>query len=127
MKCLRSQSPRPATILTEFVVCCVLMAGVAATLVPLANHVLRLNENAEFESLALIEIANVQQAMKSDGPNDAIQLSDWITQRFPDAELKLQQSDDQTGRWSIAVSRPMTGYSKSQEVKVSYWTVEVAE
>ena len=98
--CTTSISHRNGSLISELVICTVVMGVVAAVLIPSVVAVGRQRQAVRFETHALIELNGLAARLKSH-PNETPTLSESFGARYPQAELTVGERESQSSEFRL--------------------------
>lgn len=93
-------SHRRGSLISELVICTVVMAVVAAVLIPSVVAVGRQRQTVRFETHALIELNGLAAKLKGQ-PNKEPVLSESFAARYPRAELSVSPRESQSSELKL--------------------------
>lgn len=122
---------RAGSLVVEMVVCSIMLASVSLILVPAIHGVGLQRKAIRFETLAMIELGNLQQRLPlasdtngseaNNAANSGLAISAWFLQRYPEARLEVtpvvadnvagNESGDLMSAFRLAILQP-AGTSK---------------
>ena len=130
----RAPSYRRGSLLTELIICTFLLSVLAAVLVPGVFAVVRQRQATQFAVLAQMELDNTATRLQSDlsVDIDQLELSEWFTERYPRAVLKIEnaavEQNEASGEIAddlvparIIISRPTQKHLPEESLSLVTW------
>lgn len=125
----RPDAARRGTLLIEAIVGAILLGAAISMLVPMMTAVRHQRQSLRFESLAMLELNNIDESLPAvvDASNMPT-LSDWFQKRYTtarlDAELLTRSADDVAGSLQairLTIHRPLFEAAPEQQVTLVIW------
>ena len=124
-RCPFSQShARRGTLLVEAIVGAIILGAAISMLLPTMSAVRRQRQSLRFESLALVELNNLDEALPAAiDPKQLPKLSEWFQKRYSksqmEAELLPLASEAEASLQPIRLTIHQPTYESMPEIKVS--------
>ena len=127
--CTKRTFHRRGSLLTEAIVACVILGVAISMLVPALAAIGRQRQLIRFETLAMIELNNIADAIRQHDLQPAdIRVSDWFVHRYSDASLTAEllpnAQDEMNGYLEglrLSIRRPLAESMPDQAVSVVVW------
>ena len=122
------RTSRNGSLMAELIIAAVITGVVTLTVGPAVSAILRQQERRRFETLAKVELGNLQNPQA----NRSV-LSDWFLRRYPDATISCDAApalDEvllMAGAVRLTIQRPEVNGMPAQSVSLVFWPATAEE